>query len=78
MWLENRRLLTTFDVTNTADDESAGSLRAAIEQANAATSASTIDFQLGATPATITLTQGQLELTNTTAAITIEGLALTC
>ena len=34
----------------------------------------TNDFQLTSTPATITLTQGQLELSNTIAAITIEGL----
>ena len=70
--LESRRLLSTFDVTSTADDGSAGTLRWAVAQANAASSSSTIDFQL-TTPATITLTQGQLELTNTAAAITIDG-----
>ena len=77
--LEHRRLLSTFDVTSTADDGSTGTLRWAIAQANAATSPSTIDFQLASTPATITLTQhqagtgGLLELSNTTAAITIDG-----
>jgi parallel beta-helix repeat protein len=71
--LEKRELLSTFDVTSTADDGSAGTLRQAIAEANAATSPSTIDFQLGSTPATITLTQGQLSLSNTSAAITIDG-----
>ncbi len=71
--LEDRRLLSTFDVTSTADDGSTGTLRWAVAQANTATSASTIDFKLGTTPATITLTQGQLELSNTAAAITIDG-----
>jgi hypothetical protein len=56
--LEKRELLSTFDVTSTADDGSAGTLRQAIAEANAATSPSTIDFQLGSTPATITLTLG--------------------
>ena len=71
--LERRELLSTFDVTSTADDGSAGTLRQAIAEANAATSPSTIDFQLASTPATITLTQGQLSLNNTNAAITIDG-----
>ena len=71
--LEKRELLSTFDVTSTADDGSAGTLRQAIAEANAATSPSTIDFQLASTPATITLTQGQLSLSNTSAAITIDG-----
>jgi hypothetical protein len=72
-WLEKRELLSTFNVTSTADDGSAGTLRQVISEANAATSASTIDFQLGGTPATITLTQEQLELSNTGTAITIDG-----
>jgi hypothetical protein len=73
VWLEKRELLTTFDVTSTADDGSAGTLRQAIAEANAATSPSTIDFQLASTPATITLTHGQLSLSNKSAAITIDG-----
>ncbi len=71
--LEDRRLLSTFDVTSTADDGSTGTLRWAVAQANAASSPSTIDFQLSSTPATIALTQGPLELSNTSAAITIDG-----
>ena len=70
--LEDRWLLSTFDVTSTADDGSTGTLRWAVAQANAATSPSTIDFQL-TTPATIRLTQGQLKLSNTAAATTIDG-----
>ncbi len=62
--LEDRRLLTSiFDVTSAADDGSTGTLRWAIGQANATSGAVEIDFTLS-TPATITLTQGQLELTN--------------
>jgi hypothetical protein len=64
--LEDRRLLATFDVTSTADSGSTtGTLRWAVAQANAATSPSSIEIELGTTAATITLTQGQLELTNT-------------
>ena len=74
--LEDRRLLATFTVTSAADSAPAGSpaahtLRWAVEQANAATSASSIEIELGTSSATITLTQGQLELTSTTSAITI-------
>jgi hypothetical protein len=50
--LEDRRLLSTFTVNSTADsapasDPATGTLRWAIEQADAAKSASTIDFNLG-------------------------------
>lgn len=38
---------TTFTVTSAADDGSTGTLRWAIEQADSATSASTIDFNIG-------------------------------
>ena len=71
--LEERTLLSTFQVTNnTVDDvNTTGTLRWAIAQANAATSPSSIEIELGSTPATITLTQGQLELSNTSYAITI-------
>ncbi len=69
--LEDRRLLSTYDVTSTADDGSTGTLRWAIAQANSATGASAIDFQLGTAAATITLGDGQLELTNTKVPTTI-------
>ncbi len=46
-------------------------LRWAVEQANEATSASSIEIELGSSPSTITLGQGQLELTSVTSAITI-------
>jgi hypothetical protein len=63
----------TFDVISTADDGSAGTLRWAIAQANSATTPSTIDFGFGSSSETITLTQGEIELKNTAAAITIDG-----
>jgi parallel beta-helix repeat protein len=70
--LEDRRLLSgVIDVTNTADSGD-GSLRQAIEEADLATSPVKIDFKL-ATPATITLTSGQLELSNTAVPIAIDG-----
>ncbi len=71
--LEDRRLLATFTVTSTADNGSAGTLRWAIEQANAATTPSTIDFSLGHAPAAIVLSEGVLELSNTAASIAIDG-----
>jgi hypothetical protein len=74
--LEERTMLSTFTVTSVADSAPAGSpdpntLRWAVEQANAATSASTIEIELGTSPATITLLQGQLELDNASYATTI-------
>ena len=71
MALEDRRLLSTFTVTSTADDGSTGTLRWAVAQANSDTSPSTIDIELGTAPATITLSQGQLELSNTAQSVTI-------
>jgi hypothetical protein len=69
--LEDRRLLSgVIDVTNTADSGD-GSLRQAIGEADLATSPVKIDFKL-ATPATITLTSGQLELSNTAVPIAID------
>ena len=44
-----------------------------MEQANSATSPSTINFNLGSAPATITLFQGQLELSNSAESVTIDG-----
>ncbi len=69
--LEDRQLLSMFPVTSTADDGSTGTLRWAVAGANADTSPSSIAFELGTTPAMITLTQGQLELSNTSEAVTI-------
>jgi hypothetical protein len=66
--LEERRLMATFVVSNPSDTLTGGvptphTLRWAVDQANAATSASKIVFQLPTMgPATITLTQGELEL----------------
>jgi hypothetical protein len=71
--LEDRRLLATFHVTSTAGDGSIGTLAWAVQQANAATSPTTIDFNLGSAPATITLSQGALELSNTDQPTTITG-----
>ena len=63
--LEDRRLLSTFTVTSPADDGSSNTLRWAVAQANAATTASSIEIELGSSAATIALTNGQLELSNT-------------
>ncbi len=57
----------------TGGTPTAGTLRWAVEQADAATSPVTIDFSLGSSPATIALTQGQLVLSNTAASIAIDG-----
>ena len=66
--LEDRRLLSTFTVTSTLDDGSAGTLRYAIGQANSTAGADTIDFDSSVfnTPQTITLNGTQLELSDTT------------
>jgi hypothetical protein len=69
----NTRTPGDVNVTSTADNASAGALRQVIAEATAASSPRTIDVQLGSMPATITLTQGQLEPSNTGAAITIDG-----
>ena len=68
--------MSTFTVTNTADG-GAGSLRDEIGLANATSGANTIEFDgtVFATPQTITLTGGQLELSNTTGTETIIGPA---
>ncbi len=75
--LEDRRLLSTFTVTNTLDDGSIGSLRWAVGQADSTAGANVIDFDntVFSTPQTITLTSGQLELSNTTGAEAITGPA---
>jgi CSLREA domain-containing protein len=73
---------SSYLVTSTADDGSAGTLRAAISWANASSNVqdaidpNTIVFDTAhvfATPQTITLTQGQLELSNTATAEAIVG-----
>ena len=75
--MEDRTLLSAITVRNTLDDGSVGSLRWAVEQANAGGGAETINFDpaLFNTPQTITLTQGQLELSDPTGTETITGPA---
>ncbi len=70
--LEDRRLLTTIIPVSSTLDTGLNTLRDAINQANSATTAVEIDFNIP-TPATITLTQGQLELSNTAVPISIVG-----
>ncbi len=73
--LEDRRLMSTFTVTNTLDNGSAGSLRWAVGQANSAGAAGVIAFdqKVFKTAQTITLTGTQLELSDSTGAETITG-----
>jgi hypothetical protein len=79
--LEDRRLLSTFNVTSTADtldsnnNPTSGTLRWAVQQADAATDTSTINFDptVFATPQTITLLHGQLELSNTNDSISFNS-----
>jgi hypothetical protein len=73
--LEDRTLLATFTVTKTLDDGSAGTLRYEIGQASTTSGSNTINFDpaVFATPQTITLTTGQLELSNTSGPQTITG-----
>ncbi len=49
-------------VDSTADDGSVGTLRWAVDLAEQSTTATTIEFDLGSAPATITLTNGPIEL----------------
>ena len=67
--LETRQLLATFVVTDPSDMLTGGvptpnTLRWAVEQADVAAAPSTIKFELGVAPASITLTQGQLARSN--------------
>ena len=64
--------ITQYVVTSTLNDGSSGTLRWAVAQANSAITASEIEFELGGSPATITLVQGQLELSNTFRPTTID------
>jgi predicted outer membrane repeat protein len=70
--LEGRDVPSVFTVTN-PNDAGAGSLRDAVAAANFAGGDNTIQFALGAGLQTITLTSGQLELTDTTGTTTIDG-----
>jgi hypothetical protein len=73
MALEARTLLSTLTVSNT-NDSGAGSLRAAVNQANVDGGGDTILFSsLFNTPQTIALTGGQIELTGKTGPTTIQG-----
>ena len=66
MALEGRTLLSTIIVNSLKDDDSAGTLRSAIGQADASNQADTIVFSgLFDSPQTITLTGGALALTGT-------------
>ncbi len=75
-WMEDRTLLSTFLVSN-AGDSGPGSLRQAILDSNAHQGANVITFDptAFATPQTITLTSGQLELSDTSGTETITGPA---
>ena len=74
--MEERTLLSGFVVSN-IDDSGPGSLRQAILDANDQSGANHITFDptAFATPQTITLTSGQLELSNTSGTETITGPA---
>ncbi len=61
--LEHRELLSTYTVTSVADDGSAGTLRWALTQADEHFESSTINFASNVT-GTITLAQGQLDISN--------------
>ncbi len=76
MPLEDRRLMSTFTVCNTADGGS-GSLRYEIALANSTPGANTVDFDTAvfSSALTITLTGGPLELNDTTGTETITGPA---
>lgn len=53
----------TFSVTNTSDS-GAGSLREAIDDSNSTAGYDTVSFSLGVGDHTITLTTGELEITD--------------
>ena len=72
--MEERNLLSSFVVSNT-NDSGTGSLRQAIVDANARSGANDITFDptAFASAQTITLTSGQLELSDTSGTETIYG-----
>jgi hypothetical protein len=73
--LEERCCPARFTVLNTLDNNSQGSLRWAVNQANTTAGADTIDFDAAAfsTAQTITLAGNQLPLTDATGMTTITG-----
>jgi hypothetical protein len=79
--LEPRQLFSTFTVTSLSDASGAGggslTLRQAVAAANAAVGSDTINFSptlfQSAMLQTITLSQGEIDLTDTTATTTITG-----
>jgi hypothetical protein len=70
--LEDRTVPSTFLVTNTLGDDTVGSLRWAVEQANAHAGDDTIAFDqtVFQSPQTITLTGGELQVTD---AVSVQG-----
>ena len=69
--LEDRRLLSVYDVTSLADDGSAGTLPSIIEQVNSDSTPDTIDFNLpGSAPYVIQPTSELPQITNS---VTIDG-----
>jgi lysophospholipase L1-like esterase len=71
--LEDRSMLSVFSVTN-LNDSGAGSLRQAITDANANAGADTINLSASLSGGTITLTTGELDITDTSGATTIANL----
>jgi fibronectin-binding autotransporter adhesin len=70
--LEDRRLMTTIITVTNPADSGAGTLRDAVARADLATNPVEIDFHLKKGETEITLTTGQLELSNSVP-ITIDG-----
>ncbi|WP_088256736.1 choice-of-anchor Q domain-containing protein [Fimbriiglobus ruber] len=70
--LEDRTTPAAFTVNSFTDDGSAGTLRSVLDQVNAdaSSAADTITFTR---PGTVTLTQGQLEISRTSGPVTIDG-----
>src|SRR5262245_15006035 len=72
--LEDRLAPAQYVVNNTRDDGSVGSLRWAVAQANlSGADTITFDNSVFSTAQTITLTRGELGLTDTSGATTIRG-----
>jgi Bacterial Ig-like domain (group 3)/Right handed beta helix region len=65
--------IVNYIVTSVLDVVSPGTLPWAVAELDTSNRSGTIEFELGTSPATITLTQGQLELSNTFLAIKIIG-----
>ena len=71
--LEDRQMLSMVIAVTSMADSGPGTLRAAVEAANTSTTPVEIDFDLTEGETAITLTSGQLELTNTAVPVTIDG-----